>query len=137
VTRDEYLHELQRRIAREVGYTDINTIRHWGPDPTTAAVVELQGVLYADEGPTLVPRWPWDWCAAWALIAGMRLGDDYLGITLDEYPCEKCVGKEWLVELHGRIADHSATGSSVGEAISRCWLAWQGVDLSDLPPVDR
>lgn len=147
MTRDEYLRELQRRIAVAKGYTDLRDSRAVqlraenvaGPGNLTIEPIAhtvLQGTLHTDEGPTRVPRWSWDWCEAGELVAEMT-SDPYSR----SYECLWTGGYEdeaYQFRLHiasfGRGIT-SAQGWTAAEAIARCWCAWKGVDLSDLPTV--
>jgi hypothetical protein len=123
MTRDEYLHEVQRRIAEEKGYKHLQT--HPGGS--------MSGVLHADEGSTIVPRWPWGWCDAGVLVTEM-----------EQYPFWWSAHRSGSIHGTGGLAPVytfaalpglSGLGNTLEESIARCWCAWKGVDLSDLPPV--
>lgn len=132
MTRDESLNELQRRIAERKGYKDV---RWWyppgGPRHDGARML-LQGVLHADEGPTVLPRWPWDWCDAGVLMGEMEAAESVHSATLDysRYTAHEC--RIWG---EGTTESYAGDGHTFAEAICRCWCAWRGVDLSDLPLV--
>ena len=135
MNRDDNLREIQRRITEAKGYTQIT-------EGVVAVGVEwpaasnwLSGTLHADEGPTLIPRWPWDWCAAGDLVAEMRADSDYNGLDVGEIQRQtgfRCA--LWLAQDDGRDCEFSGKSSEPAEAIARCWCAWKGIDLSDMSP---
>jgi hypothetical protein len=139
MTRDETLRELQKRIAEAKGYTDVQeepcVVLRMAQDDNgdirahTRSSARLQGTLHADEGPTLIPRWPWDWCAAGELVEEMRTDRDCGGYNIDYQPWDD---GEVLFRYYTREGFKHARGATVEEAASRVWLAWKGVDLSDL-----
>lgn len=120
MTRDEYLLELQRRVATAYGYTDLVVA---SPNPGVVPLPggPLFGTLHADEGPALVPRWPWDWRDAGELLAEFRWW------SAGRYNS----GRGYWFNGDGCGGE----GASFEEVICRCWLAWKGYDLSDLPSV--
>jgi len=120
MTRDEVLLEIQRRIAVRKGYTDLQRSPPWSwGGPTTG----LTGTLHADEGPTVVPRWPQDWCDVCELVEEMRAGGGTYALT------------PGIFSAYTPEGVYVAEGSSDEEAIARCYCAWQGIDLSDLMEV--
>jgi hypothetical protein len=136
MTTDEQLRDMQRRIALAKGYTvlregvdaagrSLGTTKNW-----------LTGTLHADEGPTLIPCWPWDWCAAGALVEEMEAGGSVYGTFLDYNRHADNGELPYVYRFVGAASndDYSGKGYSAAEAISRCWCAWKGIDLSDLEP---
>jgi hypothetical protein len=125
MTRDETLREVQRCIAEAKGYTDVRP--YWRDTDA------LQGVSSTPtKGPTLIPRWPWDWCAAGELWAEMASGD-YIGFSLDHYAEGRAMGiNAWQAARYRKDGDHKGFAETPAEAIARCWLAWKGIDTSDL-----
>lgn len=129
MTRDEYLTELQRRIAQERGYTDLITPKGLAVEGGRFRPYPLHGTLHADEGPTLVPRWPWNWCDVGELVKEL----EGAGLVWD---CGKKNSRSYWFGAHGIGADYPyESGWTMPEAICRCYLAWKGIDLSDLPSV--
>jgi hypothetical protein len=125
LTRDEVLLEIQKRIAAERGYT------HLGFSQATGT---LCGALHEDEGLTLVPRWPWEWDAAGKLLSEVNAASGCRGWRL--LPSG---GLPVLYFVEFLVADFPfphAWGATETEAIGRCWCAWKGIDLSDLPAVE-
>jgi hypothetical protein len=66
MNREEQLLELQRRIALAKGYAGLKV------QDNTAG--QFSGVLHADEGRVLVPRWPWDIDDARTLLDEIHTG---------------------------------------------------------------
>jgi hypothetical protein len=131
VTRDDYLLALQRLVATEKGYEYLQVFQ-----PERG----LCGVLHADEGPTLVPRWPWEWCEAGKLLEEMARAEYFDGYKLEHRGPGSARPHESRVTFHLYGTDgvsHAGGGSLATDAIARCWLAWKGVDLSDLPAVSQ
>lgn len=132
MTRDEILLEIQRRIAEERGYTDLFA---YGTAPDFG---RLNGIFHADEGPTLVPRWPWDWDAAGELVKEMEADPLLYAYALEHDP--KWVahkGHPFDFSFYGKSGDLDRFGRdfTAESAIARCWCAWKGIDLSDLTQV--
>lgn len=131
MTKEEQLREIQKRIAEARGYTSFHmTEMHDGTLPRPLA---LCGVLHVDEGSTLVPRWPQEWCDAGVLVAEMRAADARHAYRMDFHP--RMPPEHVHRFVLQRTSDASAwagAGRSDAEAIARCWCAWKGIDLSDL-----
>lgn len=127
MTRDEQLCELQKRIALARGYTDVRPAT-WRPGLTDPP---LEGILHADEGHTLVPRWPMDWCDAGVLVEEMDATSKGGAIMMESFPLEEApymfTAYNNRMQMVGK-----GEGLSVEEAIARAWCAWKGIDLSDI-----
>jgi hypothetical protein len=128
MTRDETLRELQRRIALAKGYTGVY-VAFWADG-------RLAGTLHADEGPTLIPRWPWDWCAAGELVEEMQAACVHnTAVGFVKWTSHGHTGAHRF-ELHP--ANRAGTafvgiGHTYQAAAARCWCAWKDIDLSGLP----
>jgi hypothetical protein len=128
VSKDEQLREIQKRIAQARGYTDVGpTLAQ--PGVASGARAYLVGTLHGDEGPTILPRWPWDWCDAAVLVEEM-----------ERYPFFWEASRSGSIHGVGQSVYRFAAlpgmagyGATLPEAISRCWCAWKGIDLSDIP----
>lgn len=113
MNEQERLTELQRQIATAQGYTELR------PGFGTG---EMHGVLYADEGHTIVPRWPWDIDATWRLVKE---------IEQEGFSWElRKLSRGYLFQTFQRNEDgyilpattHQGGGDTEPEAVAACWL---------------
>jgi hypothetical protein len=127
MTRNEYLLELQKLIAKENGYAELET--------GVLGTSNLYGILHADEGSTLVPRWPQDWCATGELVEEMQaFARAQDGIAWADWG-NFYIGGRSRFGMSGFGQPLTGRGEDLQEAASRCWLAWKCVDLTHLPSV--
>lgn len=126
MTKDKQLREIQKRIAEARGYTDVRLSRvEYGG--------ELLGVLHADEGVTMLPRWPQEWCDAGVLVEEMRAAATDGGGWCEW--ADLWEGTKWgphAFQMHDGTVKHRAGGQTFAEAVARCWCVWRGIDLSDI-----
>jgi hypothetical protein len=116
MNEQERLTELQRLIATARGWTDLRA-------PYGGTAGPLYGVLHADEGRVLVPRWPWDIVDAWELVreftdAGFKWA---IGQGIPDAWMDAALKPD--VYAHG-------TAPTPEEAICHAWCDWKGVDTS-------
>lgn len=119
MSRHEVLREIQKRIAEAKGYR-------------LQADYEGRWTGSLRHGPfELAPRWPMDWCDAGVLVEEMAAWEHARSYDL---MFRRGVG--YVFRLHrveGRAESlFEGEGQHALEAISRCWCAWKGIDLSDL-----
>lgn len=115
MTKGEVLREIQRRIAEAKGYRGVRA----GDTPDGALVHAVTPEIYHD-----LPRWPWEWSDAGALVEEMERDNVW-----------------WDAHRVGPVTYHFKSssrrmvgvGATFAEAIARAWCAYKRVDLSDLP----
>lgn len=135
MTKEEQLREIQKRIAEARGYTDVRDDEYHNVEKDGRLTRALTGVLHADEGLTLIPRWPMDWCDAGVLVEEFRSAPGSWGYNIDCEPRRNggVEGREYEVTVYGKgTGVFFGTGDSAEEAIARCWCAFKGIDLSDI-----
>jgi hypothetical protein len=108
--RDAGLLRLQRAIAEHKGYTELEVV-----------CGALDGVIYPDEGPVVLPRWPWDRSAAFELVDEM----EEAGLS---WTAVRSRSGLYLFDLEG-VAHASPRVPSLPEAISRVYAAWKGIEV--------
>lgn len=124
MTRDEYVRELQRLIAEKKGYTELM----WWDEMNS-----YQGTLHPDEGPTLVPRWPWSLADAIHLTADFEAHPRHLRWEvrnfLPDLDNPQGRGTSYAVfhdaghpTKENAYQSAVANGWTLAEAISRCWV---------------